>query len=405
MLTRLRRYFGTVLLEKMDLDKDISRLIDHSQLEKIFGKKSGVVGQFDPKELFTWQDLDELLSSQRLSPPRLRLAQQNLPYEMLSSFISTSIGRRGVELPKVVPEQLTSALAEGATLVLDAVDEFKPELRRLVRGFARSFASVPQINLYACFGDDPGFGIHWDDHDVFIFQLDGQKHWRIFEPTRPSPCYRDVESPPELAEGKSAYFDFMLSAGELLYVPRGHWHDVLGVNERSLHLTLGITHPTASDILTWLADELKSFELVRRDLPLFSEDAQARFSRELSDLLSSKFSDQIVAEYMEFRRATLQTREEINLRLPIGRELEETSILEWISIGRLVENDDGTVTIVARGKKLTLAESVREIVQALHQQRFLSVSQLKASLPTNIAEKTIHSAILLLAKHGAISVK
>lgn len=271
-------------MERVDLDKDVSEFVDHSQLEKIFGKKAGLVGRFDPKELFTWHNLDELLSSQRLSPPRLRLAQQNLPSDKLSSFVSTTIGRRGVELPRVHPEELTSVLVEGATLVLDAVDEFSPELRRLVRGFARSFASVPQINLYACFGDDPGFGIHWDDHDVFIFQLDGKKHWKIFEPTRLSPCYRDIESPPELTEGQSAYFDEMLYAGQILYVPRGHWHDVLGINERSLHLTLGITHPTASDILTWLADEMKVYELVRRDLPLFSEDDQRRFSCELIGL-------------------------------------------------------------------------------------------------------------------------
>lgn len=392
-------------MQKIDLDRDISDYIDHSLLEETLGKSAALVGRFDPQKLFSWSQLDEILSSQRLGPPRLRLAQQNLPAERLSSFFSTSIGRRGIEIPKLNPDELNSVLVDGATLVLDAVDEFSPELRRLVRGFARTFASVPQINLYACFGADPGFGMHWDDHDVFIFQLDGNKHWKVFEPTRPSPSYKDVESPPEVDDGQSPYFDKTLSPGQILYVPRGHWHNVLGMNETTMHLTLGITHPTASDILSWLSDDMKVHELVRRDLPLFSTKMQSDFSRELSNLVVSRLADGIVAEYLEFRAAALVTREEINLKLQIEKRIDDTDVIEWISVGGVTENDDGTMTVIARGKKLTLAKSATEVVQAIYKKRTLRVMGLRRLLPDSLPSEKFNSILLLLAKLGAISIK
>ena len=37
-------------------------------------------------------------------------------------------------------------------------------------------------NLYITAVGHRGLVLHWDDHDVFILQLTGSKHWRVWEP-------------------------------------------------------------------------------------------------------------------------------------------------------------------------------------------------------------------------------
>jgi len=40
----------------------------------------------------------------------------------------------------------------------------------------------------------PAVNPHWDDHDVFILQVSGEKRWRVYGVTRPYPLYRDVDA-------------------------------------------------------------------------------------------------------------------------------------------------------------------------------------------------------------------
>lgn len=58
-----------------------------------------------------------------------------------------------------------------------------------------------QANLYASWSVTEGFGVHWDDHDTVVIQLDGAKRWWIYGTTRPFPLYRDIEDPGEAPAG------------------------------------------------------------------------------------------------------------------------------------------------------------------------------------------------------------
>ncbi|WSC07830.1 cupin domain-containing protein [Streptomyces scopuliridis] len=44
-----------------------------------------------------------------------------------------------------------------------------------------------QTNLYASLTAREGFGVHWDDHDVIVIQIDGAKRWKLYGPTRTAP--------------------------------------------------------------------------------------------------------------------------------------------------------------------------------------------------------------------------
>ncbi|MFJ9026470.1 cupin domain-containing protein [Streptomyces sp. NPDC102259] len=148
-------------------------------------------------------------------------------------------------------------------------------LARLCEALERDLRTRVQANLYASWTNTEGFGVHWDDHDTVVVQLDGAKRWRIYGTTRPFPLYRDIEDPGEAPTEPVA--DLVLWPGEILYVPRGVWHAVSAdQGTRSLHVTCGLRTHTATDLMAWVSEQLLTHEDWRRDLPLLAApDVQA----------------------------------------------------------------------------------------------------------------------------------
>src|SRR5690606_20470296 len=119
-----------------------------------------------------------------------------------------------------------------------------------------------QVNLYASWTSQEGFGLHWDDHDVIVVQIAGTKRRRLYGPTRSHPPYRDVAQP-QPPRG-DAIEELVLSPGDVLYVPRGHWHQVTAFDGgHSLHLTCGLQTITGADLIGYLADQLRATDVVR----------------------------------------------------------------------------------------------------------------------------------------------
>jgi Cupin superfamily protein len=385
-------------------DPFLAQHVDLKRLQAIFGRHAGLVGTQDAGLEFSWKNLNEILASARLKPPRLRMAQQGADQQVLDAIVSVEIARRGVETTQLRLASFNDNLRNGATLVVDAVDEFDPDLRALVRAFSRTFHSRPQINLYACFGNDPGFGVHWDDHDVFILQLEGRKHWKIYEPTREHPGFMDFEDPEPLPEGAAPYIDQMVKAGEVLYMPRGHWHDVLGVGEPSLHLTLGITHPTSSDVLNWLAAEAKDDPKLRADLSLFDLEARAKQKSYLLRWVGERLSGTGLTDYLDHRASTLTYRAEPSLPWSVIGRLDDEARYRWTAIARPVIGASGTVEIVCDGERLAFASAAGPIIQALFDGKEGRLGDLAPIRVRHLPRSDIDALLLVLAEKAVISL-
>ena len=74
----------------------------------------------EPTELMSWDALNAILATHRLAQPRLRLSADG---EVISQdrYASPITARRQVAWQRINPAQLSALLAEGASLVLDAV--------------------------------------------------------------------------------------------------------------------------------------------------------------------------------------------------------------------------------------------------------------------------------------------
>ncbi|WP_435224332.1 cupin domain-containing protein [Streptomyces sp. Tue6028] len=261
-----------------------------------------------PAELIAWDDVNTILATHRLEPPRLRLSMDGemLPAHRYTAPVTT---RRHTVWQRLHPTELHARLTEGASLVIDAVDELHPPVGRAAMELERWLRTGVQANLYASFTAREGFGVHWDDHDVVVIQIDGAKRWKVYGPTRTAPMYKDTaepEPPPQ-----EPFVELVLRAGDVLYLPRGWWHSVAASEgEHSLHLTFGIQTTTGAQLLSWLADDLRRHAVLREDLPVHATAAQqAAYLERLRKEVAAALEDpDLVGRYTAMRDATDLTR-------------------------------------------------------------------------------------------------
>ncbi|MEU8708319.1 cupin domain-containing protein [Streptomyces sp. NPDC048565] len=227
--------------------------------------------------LFGWPQLNEVLAAARTDASRIHLVRSadGVPLTSCAEPVP-QLSPRG-RPSRLRPDRLYETLSAGSTLVIDGIEELHAPLRALVTAVEGSLRSPLQANLYVNLGGaEQGFHTHWDDHDVFILQAEGAKHWDIHPPTEDYPV--GVLSAPARPAENAATWSGELTDGDVLYLPRGWWHTVKAVEGRpSVHLTLGTRLPSAGDLLRRLLVHLaRNHSLVRQDLPRFTEADHAR---------------------------------------------------------------------------------------------------------------------------------
>ncbi|WP_158894327.1 cupin domain-containing protein [Amycolatopsis anabasis] len=331
---------------------------------KTYRRFPGRRGRF--AELMPWPALNAILRQHRLQFPRLRLALDGQPVPV-DTYTEMVPSRRMGMIPRLLSAPFTEQLREGATLVLDAVQELCDPVGDLARGLEHELREGVQVNMYLGWGVTHGFDVHWDDHDAFILQVAGRKRWRMHGPTRPAPLHRDVELPPQ--PPAEPIDDFVLEDGDVLYVPRGHWHDVTSLGELSLHLTVGFSPATGADLVTWLADQLRSSVRFRQDLPRFAPaEVRAAHAAALRAELEAAMTPDVVDRFLADRDAGAPAHPRIGLPwaataglLPDEDEAEVRSLVPRA----VLECGDGTVTLLASGKRFVFAAAAEPVLTAL----------------------------------------
>ncbi|HET8546568.1 MAG TPA: cupin domain-containing protein [Bryobacteraceae bacterium] len=322
--------------------------------------------------MLPWAELNRILEQHRLEPPRLRLTREGQPVPA-SGFLDYQTNRRrsGQPIPRLRAQDLAEQLRNGATLVLDAVDELYAPVTALAENLEREFHVYVQVNAYAGWQTSHGFDLHWDDHDVFIVQVAGRKQWKVYGMTRRYPLARDVE--PADDPPTEPLWEGLLREGDLLYIPRGWWHVATPLGEPTLHLTVGISNPTGAEFLSWFVDRLRESEEVRRDLPRFAPpEQQAVYSERLRTLLANAWSPDLMRQFLDELDARAQPRARIGLPwtatlavLPVDATAYR---VRWSGARPLsIQRDDaaGEITVDANGRRWRFAAAAEPILKLL----------------------------------------
>jgi hypothetical protein len=201
-------------------------------------------------DLLTIADIDAILQSRSLSAGILNVVKngERWPVEQWSHFVR---GARGIQ-HLAIREKLLELYADGCTLVVNQMEALVPALTASCRALTRELGFPTQMNVYITPRDSAGFSRHSDEHDVMILQVAGSKAWRVYS-SDAAPVQIDLKS------------------GDLLYIPRGMFHDGRSCGEDSIHITLGLNPPYAFQLIRDLADAAAK----RRD---FQQPAPPRFA-------------------------------------------------------------------------------------------------------------------------------
>ncbi|XP_063059001.1 ribosomal oxygenase 2 [Engraulis encrasicolus] len=209
-----------------------------------------------------------------------------------------------------------------ATIQFHQPQRFKDELWRIQERLESFFGGLVGSNVYITPKASQGLPPHYDDVEVFILQLEGQKHWRLYSPT--VPLAREYSLEPEDRIGSPTH-DIILKAGDLLYFPRGtiHQADTPADVEHSTHITLS-TYQNMSwadyllDIFpSVMFDSLKNDVGLRAGMPrqiLSATGVAPEVSSRLSTILRS-LADKIESGDQELHSADMKRDFVVN-RLP-----------------------------------------------------------------------------------------
>uniref|UniRef100_A0A4W6DVV8 Bifunctional lysine-specific demethylase and histidyl-hydroxylase n=1 Tax=Lates calcarifer TaxID=8187 RepID=A0A4W6DVV8_LATCA len=168
------------------------------------------------------------------------LCSQGMEYYRDVNVVRCTNGKKEVlnKEGQVKSSVLTKYLSQNkATIQFHQPQRFKDELWRIQEKLECFFGALVGSNVYITPQESQGLPAHYDDVEVFILQLEGQKQWLLYTPTVPLAAEYSVESGDRIG---SPTHDIILKAGDLLYFPRGTIHQAktpAGV-DHSTHLTL-----------------------------------------------------------------------------------------------------------------------------------------------------------------------
>lgn len=375
--------------------------LDHF-LGNIWGRQfahiAGERGRF--RDVLRWSEVNGMLQRHRLEPPRLRLVRGG-EFAPKSSFLRYE----GSRIPHVVPEHLSQKLRDGYTLIIDAVDDMAPRVLELAEDFERVLHEGVQANMYAGWRELQGFNRHCDTHDVIVLQIFGKKYWRVYEGGRPHPLKDDVA--PNKKKPETVLWEGVLEEGDVLYIPRGVWHEASGVGEVTMHLTFGIHPRNGVHLMRWLADELRASTEFRADLMRFgTADERAQQLAELKRQLDAMWSDDLMGRY--FAQHNRRARSRGWASLPWTAEAEPEPPMEArvsLATPRPLDlvRDDGVVRFDANGRAWSFDAATEPLLRTLANGP-ATVGELCAAARDAIDGDGVRRIVTELARNGLVNL-
>lgn len=248
----------------------LARLVDEPQLfaTQVWGRHAHLHHSPDSSaeqpagfsDLLDLSGVDELLSTRGLRTPFLRVAKSGSTVP--ERFFTEGGGVGAAVGDQVSDARLARLFAEGATIVLQGLHRTWGPIVDFAAQLAEDLGHPVQANAYITPPQSQGFSAHYDVHDVFVLQLEGEKRWIIHEPVHRWPMRDepwDVGGRKQRvaqAATQEPALDVVLRPGDCLYLPRGYLHAAKALEGVSAHLTLGVhvwTHDHLGKALTELA--------------------------------------------------------------------------------------------------------------------------------------------------------
>lgn len=318
----------------------------------------------------TWKQINELY--QRANPMdelfRLRKGDIVPISEYVESF--DDIGRTRY---RFIKPAIYHHLRQGATIVYNRINN-EPFVDSLAKQISHFVQAPTVVSGYLAFGSDASFKSHWDTRDVFAIQLMGKKHWALYEPNFESPLYMQQSKDVDVPEPTTPDMEIILEAGDVLYIPRGWWHNPVPMGCETFHLAVGTFAPTGYDYMQWLTKQTPNILPLRYNLSDWESDKDnvIKACNELSTMMTDpvvydKFMQEHMANYRSDSAFNMELFDNSNNHLlPLDSKLS----LNVVDV-RTLEQD----YLISNGTKINIDELSKKFINIIINNRLVSLSE------------------------------
>ena len=324
-------------------------------------------------ELLDAQAIDELVSKRGLRTPFLRVAKNGAT---LADRTFTAPGGVGAGIAdQVSDDKLVRLFADGSTLVLQALHRVWPPILEFCQRLAAELGHPVQANAYVTPPQNQGFSAHYDVHDVFVLQIEGEKRWRIHRPIFESPLrdqpWADRKAHVEKQAQEPPLIEALLRPGDCLYLPRGYLHAATALGGVSTHLTLGVhvwtRYALAEQLMHQALQALANNPAVRGSLTLGIDVADPTELRQDVELVTAALADAVKhADIDQMSEALLRNARSNQRAEPVGplKQLRDADVItadtQIVLRRHLIASLDHTgadIVLRSRAGDLTVTES------------------------------------------------
>ncbi len=344
--------------------------------------------------LASWQTIEHLLAYGNLAASRISVRRDG-------TLIPEAFYLNNDTPPRVSPNALRQVLRRGASVSIELIDEIVPAIGRIAQAIEFELGTKVWVNGYFSFVKGGMFKTHYDNHEVVVLQVLGRKRWQLIGPPLLDPVDVFRSGTPQPT---NILFEEVLEPGDVLYVPRGHYHRAMVEDEASAHLTIGIEGVTGIDVARWMTDRLKEEPLFRAYVPIwFDETAQGRHIHAIKERLKA-YVDEIDVVSLLAHRAGLRKQVPALQLGPITPPVPN-SILRLLLRRRpdLPHSVGAAVVVQLGGDMHTLSPDACQVLKAFGDKIELRYETLEALLP-GLDSTAASAAVIDLQEAGLIHV-
>ena len=281
----------------------ISKELNQDFLSNYFGKKYMYQKEIlhNTKKIMSLDILNQILSINSIWNNKnfvMMLDKNKIKYNEYSSIYNEVSGN----IMRPNAEKVQNWISKGASIILNEIERVNPQLIQISKELQNITNGRCQGNLYFSMQSHQAFGPHCDEHDVFAIHFEGEKVWNIYEKIENNPINHPVfkySSEERIKKAGRMIDQIILKPGDLLYIPRGQYHDALASKSGSIHIAFGLTYFKPIDLMGIIWEKFILSDLMRTDIEKNSTKESLKnnlkaIAKELEKIINTEQTSQIL---------------------------------------------------------------------------------------------------------------